>query len=448
MIEALYRLKEKKMKTVILAAGEGKRMNNLTPKPLTKILGLTLIERVILTAKECGLKDFLIVLGYNGEKIKRYLLNKKTLKDLNLSFIFNQDWEKGNGSSLLSVKEILKEKFLLLMADHIFPSKILKRLLEDEGEEPKMVVIKKYLIGLEQETKVKIEAGLVKDLRKDLEEFDGVDAGIFLLTPKIFQIPSSQEGKEEISLSLILSEFIQKERLKPLIVDDSYVINVNTKAQQKNGAKVLLNSQIKKDDGIIARFLNRRISRQITKIVATLPVQPNLISLFAFGIALLSGISFLFSSLLGGILAQISSILDGVDGEIARIKFQKTAFGSYFDPILDRYGDSFILFSIGLSLYLKNNNPLIWFVTFLAIIGSFMSMATQDRFFVVKGKKYPLQKEGWLYYIPNSRDFRLFLIMLGGLANQLFLTLVLLAIITNLKILLRTIFVNKALTKE
>jgi len=43
------------MKTLILAAGDGGRLGNLTknkPKPLIKLLGLSLIERIILTAKQ------------------------------------------------------------------------------------------------------------------------------------------------------------------------------------------------------------------------------------------------------------------------------------------------------------------------------------------------------------------------------------------------------------
>ncbi|GAI90501.1 unnamed protein product, partial [marine sediment metagenome] len=38
------------------------------PKPLISVLGLSLIERVILTAKNAGLTDFYVVTGYNGEK--------------------------------------------------------------------------------------------------------------------------------------------------------------------------------------------------------------------------------------------------------------------------------------------------------------------------------------------------------------------------------------------
>ena len=61
------------MKALIIAAGKGSRLGGLIknkPKPLIKLLGLSLIERVIITAKQAGIKEFVIVVGCLGDKIK------------------------------------------------------------------------------------------------------------------------------------------------------------------------------------------------------------------------------------------------------------------------------------------------------------------------------------------------------------------------------------------
>ena len=45
---------------VILAAGEGNRLNGVNggaPKPLTPVLGLTLLERAILSCKKVGVLE-------------------------------------------------------------------------------------------------------------------------------------------------------------------------------------------------------------------------------------------------------------------------------------------------------------------------------------------------------------------------------------------------------
>ena len=62
------------MKALILAAGQGRRQKeNGDSKPVIPLLGLSFIERVILTAKKSGIKDFLIVTGYNAGKVRKHL---------------------------------------------------------------------------------------------------------------------------------------------------------------------------------------------------------------------------------------------------------------------------------------------------------------------------------------------------------------------------------------
>ena len=95
------------MKALILAAGLGKRQKeNGDSKPLIPLMGLGFIERVILTAKKSGIKKFQIVIGYNGEKIKKYLGNGEKF-DVNIDYIYNDEWRKGNGISVLKAKDYL-----------------------------------------------------------------------------------------------------------------------------------------------------------------------------------------------------------------------------------------------------------------------------------------------------------------------------------------------------
>jgi CDP-L-myo-inositol myo-inositolphosphotransferase len=79
-------------------------------------------------------------------------------------------------------------------------------------------------------------------------------------------------------------------------------------------------------------------------------------------------------------LAQISSIIDGCDGEIARLKFQTSEFGGWYDAILDRYADAFLLFSLTYYVYFLGENLLYLFIGFLAIIGSFVNSYTADKY--------------------------------------------------------------------
>ena len=60
------------MKSIILAAGEGKRLRpltNNTPKCMVEIFGKSLLERQIEIMKSCGINDIVVVTGYKSNMI-------------------------------------------------------------------------------------------------------------------------------------------------------------------------------------------------------------------------------------------------------------------------------------------------------------------------------------------------------------------------------------------
>ncbi|GAH65166.1 unnamed protein product, partial [marine sediment metagenome] len=104
----------------------------------------------------------------------------------------------------------------------------------------------------------------------------------------------------------------------------------------------------------------------------------------------------------GAILAQIASIIDGCDGEIARLKYQSTAFGGWFDAVLDRYADAFLLFGLICHIYFLNDNFLYIIVGFLALTGTFMNSYTADKYDGL------MRKLGVRTRFRMGRDIRIF----------------------------------------
>ena len=119
------------MKALIIAAGQGSRLNKIskdTPKALIPLLGLPLIERVILAAKGAGIREYVIVVGYLGDKTKETLGNGERF-GVRIDYVKNEEWQEGNGVSVLKARELLNDNFVLLMSDHIFDVRILKELV-------------------------------------------------------------------------------------------------------------------------------------------------------------------------------------------------------------------------------------------------------------------------------------------------------------------------------
>ncbi len=92
------------MKCLILAAGRGSRIvEEGESKPLIPLLGLPLLERTILTAHRAGLAEFLVVTGYQGERVEVFLSDLRRRRHLSIEAIENEEWKKGNGTSLSSL---------------------------------------------------------------------------------------------------------------------------------------------------------------------------------------------------------------------------------------------------------------------------------------------------------------------------------------------------------
>ena len=136
--------------------------------------------------------------------------------------------------------------------------------------------------------------------------------------------------------------------------------------------------------------------------------------------------------MLGGLLAQFASIIDGCDGEVARLKFQGSDYGGWFDAVLDRYADGFMLFGLTWHAYAANPGPLILFIGFLAIIGSFMVSYTAEKYDGLMCKRV-----GKGFRV--GRDLRVFLIFLGAIFNQVYPTLALVAVVMNIETIRRII---------
>lgn len=98
---------------IILAAGQGKRMQSNLPKVLHTIGGVPMVEHVIKTAETLAPKNILVVYGNQGEKLKAALSHHT-----NLIFV-EQPEPKGTGNAVLNALPYLneEEKVLILCAD-------------------------------------------------------------------------------------------------------------------------------------------------------------------------------------------------------------------------------------------------------------------------------------------------------------------------------------------
>lgn len=114
----------KKNTVFLMAGGKGSRLMPLTkktPKPLLKIKGIPIIEKIILNFKNQGFENFIISVNYLGYKIKNYLGDGKKLK-VNISYINEKKYLGTAGS--LSLIDFKKTFFPIIVANSDLISEI------------------------------------------------------------------------------------------------------------------------------------------------------------------------------------------------------------------------------------------------------------------------------------------------------------------------------------
>ncbi len=133
------------MQAIILAAGMGKRLKELTrnnTKCMVKVNGVTLIDRMLHQIEKCNVTRIVLVIGYEGEKLKEYI---KTLDITTpILYIENPIYDKTNNIySLALAKEWLcREDTLLFESDLIFEDSVIQMLVEDPRET--LALVDKY----------------------------------------------------------------------------------------------------------------------------------------------------------------------------------------------------------------------------------------------------------------------------------------------------------------
>ncbi|MBU3901805.1 MAG: NTP transferase domain-containing protein, partial [Candidatus Thermoplasmatota archaeon] len=330
------------MKALIIAAGKGSRLKSLTkdePKPLIQLLGLSLIERVILTAKQAGIDEFIIVIGYLGEKIKEKL-DDGNRYGVKITYIENREWQRGNGVSVLKAKDLLNENFILLMSDHIFDNRILKELIDYDTRNSVVLAIdrRRPLLG---DTKVLEKEGRIADIGKNIKESNCIDTGIFLCSPKIFSHieEAVKEGKTELAHGIAKSaenrdaETFDITQIKPYISSmrkeiKAFWIDVDTKEDLIKARELLIENACKGRNDLLATYVNKPIENFIVSKLVNTRITPNQVTILTNIVAYTSTFLFLKGYLLfASLLTFIVSFMDGVDGKLSRVKIATSNIG-------------------------------------------------------------------------------------------------------------------------
>ncbi|PIR92766.1 hypothetical protein COT99_04440 [Candidatus Falkowbacteria bacterium CG10_big_fil_rev_8_21_14_0_10_43_10] len=195
------------MQAVILAAGNGVRMQPLTydiPKPMIRLAGKNLIEHKLDQLPD-GIDEVIIVVGYLGGQIINHFGNE--YKGRKITYV-KQDKLLGTGRALWCAKDLIRGKFISMMGDDIYCREDLEKCAANDW-----AVLAKKVEGKTSGGRIKLKPDghldeIIEGVHRQKESL--MNIGLFVMQPDIFNYELVKlPGKEEWGLPQTLVKAAQ-----------------------------------------------------------------------------------------------------------------------------------------------------------------------------------------------------------------------------------------------
>ncbi|PSQ47126.1 glucose-1-phosphate thymidylyltransferase [Halobacteriales archaeon SW_7_65_23] len=178
------------MKAVILAAGEGRRLQPLTnrrPKPMLPVLNKPVLEYVVEAVADAGIDGVVLVVGYQRERIQTYFGDGDQW-DIDIEYAVQED-QLGTGHAVQQVRSLVDEEFLVLNGDRIIEPSLVEdvRATAGSGTNATLSVTRvespgQYgIVVTENDDLVRVEEKPVGDPSSNV-----INAGVYRFTDAIF----------------------------------------------------------------------------------------------------------------------------------------------------------------------------------------------------------------------------------------------------------------------
>ena len=196
-------------KAVLLAAGRGTRMRELTadlPKPMIEVRGKAVLQHMVEGLRDAGIREFLIIVGYRAETVSNFFGDGSRYK-IQIQYA-TQVVQDGTGRVVdLARHFVATSPFVLSYGDILVDPANYKRLLDLPDDVEAIISVKRG----EDVTKggavfVNDQMGLV-DLREKPEPGESTspwyNAGLYAFRPSIFdftaKLKPSPRGEYELT---------------------------------------------------------------------------------------------------------------------------------------------------------------------------------------------------------------------------------------------------------
>jgi choline kinase len=177
------------MRGIVLAAGPGRRLRELTaelPKTLLPLSdGRTILDVVLANLRMAGLEEVSLVTGFAAERLAERVPDLERRHQLRIDLVFNERAEEWNNAySLWLARDAFAEGSLIANGDTVHPSSVEETLLSQRGADVLLAVDDEKTLG-EEEMKVLATNGVMERIGKEIDPASaaGEYIGVALVEP-------------------------------------------------------------------------------------------------------------------------------------------------------------------------------------------------------------------------------------------------------------------------
>ncbi|MHA2425303.1 MAG: NTP transferase domain-containing protein, partial [Candidatus Thorarchaeota archaeon] len=202
------------IRAVILAAGQGKRLNPLTkelPKALIHCAGKTLLGRLIENLESAAPIEINIGLGWKADLIRVYVQTQ--YPDSNINFIDVPDYEVGPLETLVTTVGVVDEPVIICPVDFVAETGFFQEMIEKHLSESKRFVTIAIDSFKEKGTKLTFsDSGTLlgfNDIQSELGN-SGQSAMILIAQPEFFDTCRERRDQGRTLVRDVLIDILEK----------------------------------------------------------------------------------------------------------------------------------------------------------------------------------------------------------------------------------------------
>ncbi len=187
---------------VILAAGEGQRLRPFTvtkPKVMLSIADKPILQYVIESLAQNGVRNIVLVVGYRKEQVFDYMGSGEQF-GVDITYV-TQERQVGTAHALLQAKTVIKNDFLVLPGDNLIEADAIAQFV---AIKPNSVLVKRVDSPARYGV-VTVEEGVVKDIVEKPKEAKSniVNTGIYAFTTEIFNFIEAELDIPDVLNSML-----------------------------------------------------------------------------------------------------------------------------------------------------------------------------------------------------------------------------------------------------